>query len=221
VTWLGRLLAMFPAVHGAAIGGSLAAFAVSPSPLTAATPFLACYALPLVVFRALDRWRPLREGRSLLDAPAHSPWWASHQCQALFIAVPQLEAPLLLVPGAFSAWLRLWGSRVGRGVYWTPRVEIADRSLLDVGDRVVVGHKVELYAHVVRPRRGRLVLYVRRIAIGRGVFLGAGSRLGPGVRVADGAVVPLRTDLLPNRRLPARAPAARRPARASSGGAVA
>jgi hypothetical protein len=215
---MGRVLGLFPALHAAAIGAGLVAFVVEPSVATGAAPLLACYALPLAVARALDRWRPLREGRTLLDAPEHSPWWASHQCQALFIALPPLEAPLLLVPGAFSLWLRLWGSRVGRGVHWTPRVEVADRGLLDVGDRVVVGHKVELYAHVVRRRRGRLVLYVRRIAIGRGVFLGAGSRLGPGARVADGTVVPLLTDVLPNRRWPAAAevPARRRRVRVAS-----
>lgn len=46
----------------------------------------------------------------------------------------------LLIPGIFSCWLRLWGAKVGRDVYWTTRLEIADRSLLEIGDRIRVTH---------------------------------------------------------------------------------
>jgi len=60
---------------------------------------------------------------------------------------------------------------------------------------VVFGHKVECYAHAIKPARGRLVLYVRKITIGRGAFLGGGVRIGPGVRIEDGAFVPTLADL--------------------------
>lgn len=216
MTVLGRLLAWFPALHMGAIVASVACFIASPSLISALGVGAAVYALPLATFRALDRWRPLREGRSRLDAPVYSPWWASHQCQALFIALPQLESLLQLVPGGFSLWLRCWGSRVGRAVYWTPRVEIADRSLLEVGDRVVVGHKVEIYAHAIRPTRAGLVLHVRRIVIGQDVFVGAGTRIGPGVHIADGVRVPLLSDLYPHRRLERTAAPVGRPARLAS-----
>jgi hypothetical protein len=201
MTLSGRLLAGFPAMHVAAIVASVWFFAAAPSVVAALGVGAAVYALPLVAFRVLDRWRPLREGRARLDGPVYSPWWASHQCQALFIALPQLESLLQITPGAFSLWLRLWGSRVGRGVYWTPRVEIADRSLLEIGDHVIVGHKVEMYAHAIRPTRAGLVLHVGRIVIGHDVFVGAGSRIGPGVRIADRVHVPLLSDLYPHRRI--------------------
>lgn len=202
MTLLGRLLAWFPALHAGAIVASLAHFVASPSLIAAVGIGAAVYALPLTTFRVLNRWRPLREGRSRLDVPEYSPWWASHQCQGLFIALPQFESVLQLIPGCFSLWLRCWGSRIGRGVYWTPRVEIADRSLLEVGDRTVMGHKVEIYAHAVRPTRAGLILHVRRIVIGRDVFVGAGSRIGPGVDIADGVRVPLLTDVYPHSQLP-------------------
>ncbi|HMH49690.1 MAG TPA: hypothetical protein VK548_05615 [Candidatus Acidoferrum sp.] len=190
---------------------SLWLFVASPTVVTALAVGATVYALPLAAFRVLHWWRPLREGRSRLDAPVYSPWWASHQCQALFIALPELESLLRLVPGCFSLWLRLWGSRVGRGVYWTPRVEIADRSMLEIGDRVVVGHKVEMYAHVIRPTRVGLILHVHRITIGHTVFVGAGSRIGPGVHIVDGVHVPLLSDLYPHARV-GRVPPRTRPA---------
>ncbi|MBX9767836.1 MAG: hypothetical protein K2X47_11240, partial [Bdellovibrionales bacterium] len=86
----------------------------------------------------------------------------------------------------YSAWLRAWGSRIGRTVYWTPRVEVMDRSLLEVGSGVVIGHMVIFCAHVISPSKGRLVLFVRRIRIADGSFVGASVRLGPGAFV-DGS----------------------------------
>jgi hypothetical protein len=203
MTLLGRLIGFFPSLHLAAIAAAVIALVHAPSIVNAAAAVAAVYVLPLLTFRLLGWFHPLREGVSFLDEPRFSPWWGGHQIQAVFIAIPQLEGMLQLVPGAFSLWLRLWGSTVGRSVYWTPRVEIADRSLLVIGDGAIVGHKVEMYAHAVRPRNGRPLLHVRRIVIGRGAFLGAGTRIGPGVHVAAGARVPALSDLYPHRRIPA------------------
>jgi hypothetical protein len=193
---LGRLLTFFPTLQIVLCIAFIALSTRSPLWLLA-LPFV-IYALPLITFRIINLFLPLREGRSFLDGPRYSPWWGSHNLQRLFIAVPQLESLLQLIPGAFSIWLRLWGSDVGKRVHWTPRVEIADRGLLEIGDNVVVGHKVECYAHAIKQSHGRLVLYVKRIRIGRGAFLGAGVRMGPGARVEDGATVPTLTDLYIN-----------------------
>lgn len=158
----------------------------------------AVYGFPLCAFRLHKLLFPVREGFSQIDGKQYSPWWGGHQIQALYIAFPQLEAVLRLIPGAFSLWLRMWGSKVGAAVYWTPRVDIVDRNLLDIGDRVIFGDKVECFGHVIKPKHGRLMLYVKRVHVGHHAFIGAGSRIGPGVRITDGASVPVLSVLLPN-----------------------
>jgi acetyltransferase-like isoleucine patch superfamily enzyme len=199
VTLLSRVLAWFPAFHLTLILLTLAGCVVAPSGWTVLAAAFAVYAVPLGVFRVLGAPFPLEEGVSRLDEPRYSPWWGGHQVQVVFLALPWLEGLLRLVPGLFSLWLRAWGSRVGRAVYWTPQVEIGDRSLLEIGDRVVFGQRVELYSHVVTRKNGRLLLYVKRIRIGSDAFLGAGSRIGPGVRIDDGTDVSVLTHLYPNR----------------------
>ena len=191
----GRLLTFFPALVLLCTASSVIAMIVTRSPLWLSAVVFSLYGLPLIAFRVINLIRPLREGRSHLDGPRYSPWWGSHNIQRIYIAFPQLESLLQLIPGAFSLWLRLWGSRIGRRVHWTPRVEIADRSLLEVGDDVVFAHKIECFAHAIKPRRGRLILYVRRIRIGSRVFIGAGSRIGPGARVGPDTFVPILTDV--------------------------
>src|SRR5262249_28318299 len=127
-----RVFTCFPAAWLAA-GCACALFApAAPGAPSLAALFAPLYPLPAARFRVHDLLWPLVEGRSRLDAPGYSPWWGGHQFQVMYTAFPALEAALRLVPGAYSAWLRLWGSRIGRRVHWTPRVEITDRSLLEV-----------------------------------------------------------------------------------------
>jgi hypothetical protein len=159
---------------------------------------LVLYVLPPLLHRVHGWVFPLKEGAHPLVGERYVPWWGSHQLQLIFTAVPSLEA-LLRVLGLYSPWLRLWGSTIGRGVYWTPLVEITDRSLLELGDRVVVGHKCGFYAHAIKPARGNLYLFLKRIRIGEGAFLGAGSGFGPGARVEAGAYLPLRTEIMPGK----------------------
>jgi hypothetical protein len=199
MTLRGRLITLFPLLI---LSLCLAVMSLAITQHRAAWLLLLpviLYLVPPLAFRLHQCLCPLREGMQSLDAPGYSPWWGSLQIQNIYNALPSLEAILRTLPGCYSAWLRLWGSKIGRNVAWTPRVEISDRSLLEIGDGVIFGHKVALYAHVVdqRPKRG-VRLFLKRIRIGDGAFLGAGSRLGPGVEIDADARLPILTDLSVN-----------------------
>jgi len=196
-----RLFGLFPALWLAGSAACVLYVAHVPGLASALLLLAVLYVVPVAAYRLHERLWPLAEGPSRIDGPGYSPWWGGHQCQVMYTAFPALEAALRLVPGLYSAWLRLWGGRVGRGVYWTPLVELTDRALIDVGDGVVFGHRVACYAHLVKPRGIGLILYVRRIRIGDGVLLGAGSRLGPGAHIDAGAALPILTDVGVGRRI--------------------
>ena len=158
------------------------------------------YGLPLLVFRLHEKIYPVQEGISYLVGKEYSPWWGSHQIQVIYIAIPVLESVLRLIPGMFSLWLRLWGSKIGKNVYWTPALEIADRSLLEIGDNVVIGHRVSISSHVIKPKKENLMLYVKRVKIGNNVFVGGGSMIAPGVVINDDNFIQVNTILLPNQK---------------------
>lgn len=192
MTPLSRFFSIFPALQLGIIALATSAFTLAPSLERALALLAAVYVVPLGVFRWLEWAFPLSDGPSYLDGPDFSPWWAGHQTQAVLNALPSFEALMRLIPGLYSAWLRLWGSRVGADVYWTARVEVLDRNLLEIGDGVVVGHKVFMSGHIIKRTRKGVLLWVRGITVGNGAFLGAECSLGPGARVGEGAVVPHR-----------------------------
>lgn len=198
MTLLSRVLSLFPAIALLLDLAAVGWFCARPSILSAIAIPLAIYGFPVIAYQ-LHQWRyPIKSGISYLQTDTYSPWWSSHQIQVIFIAIPALESILRLVPGLFSVWLRLWGAKIGAHVYWTPGLEIADRGLLEVGDRVVFGHQVGLYAHIIKPKKNDLMLYVKPIIIGNDVFIGAGSRISAGTVIADGTYVPAKTDVHPN-----------------------
>lgn len=159
------------------------------------------YGVPLLAFHWHERRYPLNEGASHLVGRHYSPWWGGHQIQLVFIAFPILETVLRLVPGLFSIWLRAWGSSVGRRVYWTPACRIGDRSLLTIGDDVIFGYDVGMSSHLIKRTRKNILLYVKRITIGDGVFLGAGAVIGPGVHIEAGAAIDIGEHLYPRTRV--------------------
>jgi hypothetical protein len=195
MTLLGRLISFYPTFLLVLCLSIIGWFGMQPSPLQPALLLVVLYLLPPLSFRLHRRLFPFRKSLTNLSERKYSPWWGAHQIQVLYIAVPQLESLLRLVPGLYSAWLRLWGSRIGHDVYWTPNVEVTDRHLLDIGDRVVMGHKCKFLGHAIKPRGQDLALYSRTIRIGNDVFIGAGSRIGPGAVVSDGLFLPVLTDV--------------------------
>jgi len=195
MTSLGRIVSFYSTFIQGLCVTTVLLFGWRPSPVQPLILAVILYLVPPLTFRLHQIFFPIRKSLSNLSERKYSPWWGAHQIQVIYIAIPQLEAALRLVPGLYSAWLRLWGSRIGRGVYWTPNVEITDRHLLDIGDRVVCGHKCKFLGHAIKPRGRVVTLYTRTIKIGDDVFIGAGSRIGPGAVVADGAFLPVLTDV--------------------------
>lgn len=196
MTFRSRVFSCFPALYlGIALG--LTAWLVAERAWTPAIALLAhLYVLPVVCYRLHHTIWPLREGSCRLDLPeVYVPWWGGHMFQLPFDAFPQLESALRLIPGLYGVWLRAWGARIGKGVHWTPLVEITDRAFVDIGDHAVIGQRVGLYAHVVTRREtGEIRLHLRRIHIGSGALVGAYSRFGPGAEAAPGEQVPACTD---------------------------
>lgn len=185
----GRMVSLFPVTHGALLLTSSVGLILTQDLRWLFAIPLSLYLFPVVIFRLHNIFWPLREGIFDIAAKSYSPWWASYQFQFLFIAFPFLETPWHFIPGGFSCWLRLWGSKIGTNVLWTPRVEVIDRGLLNVGSNVVVGHIAAFCCHAIMPRKNRMVLFVKKISIGDNSFIGADGQFGPGASVPAGELV--------------------------------
>lgn len=189
-----RLFSYFPLMMTVASLTALGVFAQWPSLWSAALLIFVIYFLPPTVQRVMFRWAPLKHGISPIDGRAFSPWLAAHHIQAFYDALPYLESLLRVFPGFYSMWLRMWGARVGYGVEWPVRMDVLDRHLMDIGNRVVFSREVELCAHVRQKTDGAgSRVLVRPVRIGSYAFIGAGARVGPGASVPHNANIPALT----------------------------
>lgn len=153
------------------------------------------YLLPLTLHRIHFLFFPFDEGYWVLSEKKYNPWWASHMFQFPFIACPWIESLIHFIPGLYSVWLRAWGSKIGKGIFWTPRVEVIDRGLIEVGDYVVFGHITALCSHMVAEIEGKPSLVIKKIRIGDKAFIGADSQLGPGAEVPSRTILKVKTRL--------------------------
>jgi acetyltransferase-like isoleucine patch superfamily enzyme len=207
VTLRGVLISLFPAALALAAAACLGWLLLAPGIWPAVALVSTLYLVAPLAYRIHARLCPQREGATRLVGKRYVPWWGLHQLELIYEAVPALEALLRLVPGLYSAWLRLWGSRIGKGVYWTPRVAIHDRGLLRVGDGVVFGDGATVYGHVIRRSRENLVLFVKPVTIGEGTLVGGHAVLGPGSRVEAGIALEAGAWVFPTERITADHPA--------------
>jgi NDP-sugar pyrophosphorylase family protein len=200
MTPLSTIFSFFPALVILLTAASILWICFYPGILSIMALLISLYVFPLLVYKIHEYFYPLKEEISYLAGKNYSPWWGSHQIQVIYIAFPALETLLRLIPGAFSLWLRLWGSKVGKNVYWTPQLEISDRAFIEIGDNVVFGNGVGIYSHIIKPKKQDLLLYVKKVKIGNNVFLGAWNHIAPGVTIADGTYVPVFTHVYPNKK---------------------
>jgi acetyltransferase-like isoleucine patch superfamily enzyme len=201
MTLPGRLISFYSTLILSLLLATIFWFAYAPSFIQPLLFLIILYIIPPISLRLHQTIFPISEKPVDLAKRKYSAWWGAHQIQVIYTAVPQLEALLRIIPGVYSIWLRLCGSRVGRNVYWTPNIEITDRSMLEIGDNTVFGHKCKLLGHAIKPTGKRMILYTRKITIGRDVFVGAGSRIGVGAVIADGVYLPILTDVYINQKI--------------------
>lgn len=147
------------------------------------------YLLPPVVARCILKLWPIREGRIAMPSRDYFVWWTVLNLQVVFCRLPALEELIRLIPGVYSAWLRLWGSRVGSFTYWAAGLRILDRGFLDIGSGVAFGAGVRINPHVVAENAdGQMELLLATVHIGDRAVIGGYALLTAGTRVADDEV---------------------------------
>jgi hypothetical protein len=154
--------------------------------------------IPPLVVRVILAIRPLPKTDIAVGSAPFLIWWFASQWQVIFNRLPWIEEIIRLAPGLYSVWLRLWGARIGKFVYWTPGLQILDRPLLDIGDRVVFGAGVKISPHIIMPNRdGQIALLVAPVRIGADALVGAYSILLAGSWIGSGEVSPGKRILAP------------------------
>ncbi len=147
----------------------------------------ALYLLPPLVALPIRKFFAVGEGRFAPDSREFLVWWTLFNLQVIFCRLPLLEEVLRIVPGLYSAWLRLWGARIGRLTYWAPGTVILDRSFVHIGDDVAFGAGVRLNPHVMAVNdSGEKELILASVTIGNGAVVGGYSLLTAGTEIADG-----------------------------------
>ena len=93
---------------------------------------------------------------------------------------------------------RLMGAKIGTGVMINSK-NVADLSLLEIGDHSVIGGSATIIAHSFD--RGGLKL--KGVRIGKNVIIGLNSVIFPGVEIGDNTVIAAGAIVPKNTRVPA------------------
>ena len=125
-------------------------------------------------------------------------WWTAYHLQYLFNSFHFLEQILMLVPGLYSAWLRLWGSDIGKKVNWTPECRVVDRTHMKIGSRCLIGNRSYLAAHAIKKRDDRYLLYVKGVDIGDDVVLSYLVTVAPGAVIKSRSFIEAGSAVYPN-----------------------
>jgi hypothetical protein len=141
------------------------------------------YLVPPLACRAVKTLLKPAEGRLAVGSRSFFAWWLMLQTQVIFVRLPFLEELIRFVPGLYSAWLRCWGSRIGRLTYWAAGLTILDRAYLEIGDDVVFGAGVRLNPHVLQGEADGTWLYLGTIRIGSGASVGGYALLSAGCEI--------------------------------------
>lgn len=180
-----KIAMLFPFIQLILIGASFFSFCISTTFGAGFAVFFFIYLFPLLLWRLLKIWYPIKIGVSHIGIHEQdgNSWIVAHRLQYLFITFPYLERVFIIIPGAFSAWLKLWGSSIGKSVIWTPRVDVVDRTHLIIGDYCFIGDKTYFSSHFIRRKKNRLVLFFKPIKIEAKAIIGYNTLLGPGTVV--------------------------------------
>lgn len=155
---------------------------------------------PLLARTAVGLWGMPDNNEPVPSAKSYV-WWFTTQLQVPFMRFPFLEEIIRMVPALYSVWLRLWGAKIGRYVYWSAQMLVADRPFLEVGDRVVFGYGSKVTAHLMTKEKGEVKLVFGIPRIMSKAILGTLSCVGPGAYVGEGQTLKATSAMPPFYRL--------------------
>lgn len=143
------------------------------------------YLFPALAGRVIATGFPIRSGVLKVGSADFFKWWALVNLQMIFNRLPMLEELMRIIPAAYSAWLRLWGSKIGRLVFWAPGTLVLDRSFINVGDDVLFGVGTQILPHLmIRNELGENEVLLASVKVGARAVVGGKSMLGPGSEIA-------------------------------------
>lgn len=194
------IVGLIPAMQVMLMAGIVIRGLLLSSPSMIGLFLVVVYLLPPIMWRILSPLIPVRMGASYLGVHTESVngWFVSYQIQQIYNALPFLEAILKLIPGFYSAWLRLWGARIGKKVNWTCQSKVVDRPFVHIGDRCLIGNEAYLSAHAIKKKDDRYLLYLKEVSIGSDVVLSLQSIVGPGAIIGNRAFIMARAAVHPN-----------------------
>lgn len=195
---LNIIFKLFPLFHLILIGSALVWFIADSNIYSLLSIPIAIYFVPLFIYRTHCLIWPLKK---IIQTQNYVAYERTLCLQLTFSAIHLFEYILGVIPGAFSWWLRLWGSKIGKNIFWGPGFIMMDRGFLRVGDSCFFGSGICMIGHVASPSRDDLRVYLANIHIGNQVFIGGESRIAPGVQIDSGVVIPYRTMLEPKRHI--------------------
>ena len=155
------------------------------------------YLLPVFFYRIFNFIFPKNYGKCELFSSSYNRWWFGIQIQALYNRFSVFEEILRIFPFVYSLWLSLWGSKVGKYIFWSPKVLIVDRGDLAIGDYCVIGYGAKFTSHLLSKSHKRNVLLYHPITICDKSYIGAEANIGPGVKVHSDVVIAALSTLLP------------------------
>jgi len=178
-------IAMVPAVALWAIVASLPVSIVTRLLLFSgvAIPSYVAFAVTLMIVSPIATWvTRTRTPANLELRIADMSWplmtWARYM---VAIHIVRVFAGTLFRGSPFwTAYLRLNGARLGRGVY-VNTVHISDHNLLDFGDQVIIGSDVHVSGHTVESG----VVKTGYVRLGDRVTVGLGTTIEIGVVAGD------------------------------------
>lgn len=197
MTIAAKLITLFPAFHLCLTLSQVYYFINRGNFFFLFSSLFCLYFLPILLKNIHQLFFKIKIGESDIFAKSYCPWWTNHQLQMLYMSFPFIETSIRLIPGAYTVWLRLWGSRIGKNVYWTPGVTIYDRDLIEISDNCIIGEKALFVAHIISPRNGRGILTIEPIKVEKNAFIGAGTVLSHGCLIKEGALLKAGTELYP------------------------
>jgi acetyltransferase-like isoleucine patch superfamily enzyme len=191
---------LYPLLHFTEIVACLVLWIKSLDPFAFLLLVFVTYLQSPLIWRYFRARYGLPEGITYLGkhAPYGNLWYVAHQLQHVYTAFHYLERMLMLIPGAYSAWLRLWGSKIGKKITWTPEAIIVDRTHLTIGDRCLVGNRTYITAHAIKKKENKYLLYVKSVEIGNDVVLAYECHITCGAKVGDRALVESGGAVYPN-----------------------